>query len=73
MWAGAGKWGSGGPLALVPAEKDFGAVGWFLPFMAYDKAGHITPSTLYWLLNSYLPVSFPLLPRLSTLLTPLSP
>lgn len=30
----AGKWGSGGPSALVPAEKDFGAVGWFLHFMA---------------------------------------
>lgn len=34
MWPEPGKWGLEAPLALVPAEKDFGAVGLFLHFMA---------------------------------------
>lgn len=60
--------------ALVPAEKDFGAVGLFLHFMALWQGWPHHPLHPLLLLNSYLPVSFPSLPpRLSTLLTPLPP
>lgn len=68
-----GSGGLEGPSACR-LGKTLGRWGGFCISWRCDKAGRNTPSTLYWLLDSYLPVSSPsLLPRLSTLPTPPSP